>query len=67
MLTSLPTDLIRNEVAELPTYNAGLALDQFKATYGIDCLAKLDSNESPMGPSPLAIKAMQETAAGVGR
>ncbi|GAW35825.1 histidinol-phosphate aminotransferase 2 [Roseovarius sp. A-2] len=67
MPASLPSDLIRKEVAQLPTYNAGLALDQFKARYGVDCLAKLDSNESPMGPSPLAIKAMQDAATGVGR
>ena len=67
MPASLPSDLIRKEVADLPVYNAGLALDRFKATYGIDCMAKLDSNESPLGPSPHAIKAMQEAATGVGR
>lgn len=67
MPASLPDDLIRKEVAELPTYNAGLALDNFKATYGIDCLAKLDSNENPYGPSPLAIRAMQDAAISVGR
>ena len=60
-------DLIRPEVANLPNYNAGLALDRFKATYGVDCLAKLDSNESPLGPSPHAIKAMQDAATGVAR
>ncbi|SNT73919.1 histidinol-phosphate transaminase [Paracoccus seriniphilus] len=67
MTASFPRDLIRQEVANLPTYNAGLAMDRFKATYGIDCLAKLDSNESPLGPSPRAIEAMQQAAAGVAR
>ncbi|WP_324753453.1 aminotransferase class I/II-fold pyridoxal phosphate-dependent enzyme [Roseovarius sp. Pro17] len=67
MPAPFPHGLIRKEVRDLPDYNAGLALDRFKATYGIDCLAKLDSNESPLGPSPRAIKAMQEAATGVAR
>lgn len=67
MSAPFPTDLIRTEVANLPTYNAGLALDQFKAKYGVDCLAKLDSNESPLGPSPRAVTAMEAAAAGVWR
>jgi len=66
MSSSLPHDLIRDDVARLPTYNAGLALDRFKATYGINCLAKLDSNESLLGPAPLAVQAMPDTAATVG-
>ena len=67
MSASFPTDLIRKDVADLPTYNAGLALDQFKAKYGVDCHAKLDSNESTLGPSPRAVQAMQDAAAGVWR
>ncbi|HEY9040088.1 MAG TPA: aminotransferase class I/II-fold pyridoxal phosphate-dependent enzyme [Roseovarius sp.] len=67
MPASFPHDLIRKEVRDLPDYNAGIALDRFTATYGIDCIAKLDSNESPLGPSPRAIKAMQEAATGVAR
>lgn len=63
----LPADLIRQDVKNLPTYNAGLAVERFKDIYGIDCLAKLDSNESPLGPSPRAILAMQDAAKGVGR
>ncbi|WP_323777950.1 aminotransferase class I/II-fold pyridoxal phosphate-dependent enzyme [Leisingera sp.] len=67
MSEPFPSDLIRTEVANLPDYNAGLSLDRFKAAYGIDCLAKLDSNESPLGPSPRAVKAMQHAATGVAR
>lgn len=52
MTTPLPDDLIRKDVRDLPDYNAGLALDRFREAYGIDCVAKLDSNESPLGPSP---------------
>lgn len=67
MPAPIAPDLIRPDVANLPDYNAGLALDRFKATYGVECLAKLDSNENPLGPSPLAMKAMADAAAGVGR
>lgn len=60
-------DLIRPEVAGLPDYNAGLALDRFREIYGIDARAKLDSNESPLGPAPAAIAAMRDAATGIGR
>ncbi|QYX56232.1 histidinol-phosphate transaminase [Roseovarius sp. SCSIO 43702] len=67
MNSPLPHDLIRKEVRDLSEYNAGLALDRFRDAYGIDCVAKLDSNESPLGPSPRAIEAMREAAQGVAR
>ncbi|MDO5603665.1 MAG: aminotransferase class I/II-fold pyridoxal phosphate-dependent enzyme [Paracoccus sp. (in: a-proteobacteria)] len=66
-MTSLPDDLIRDEIAQLPDYNAGLALDRFRELYGRDAVAKLDSNENPYGPSPQAIAVMREGAAGVAR
>lgn len=67
MPAPLPADLIRAEIAALPTYNAGLALDRFRDLYGIDCLAKLDSNENPLGAAPGAIVAIREAAANVAR
>ena len=67
MRPALPADLIRPEVAALPTYNAGLALDRFKDIYGVDCTAKLDSNENPLGASPHAIEAMRANASGIAR
>ncbi|MDD9730747.1 histidinol-phosphate transaminase [Mameliella sp. AT18] len=60
-------DLIRPEIAALPTYNAGLALDRFRAHYGIDCQAKLDSNENPAGPCPGVVEAIREEATGISR
>lgn len=59
--------LIRAEIAALPEYNAGLALDQFRARYGREALAKVDSNENPFGPSPAAIEQIRAAAAGIGR
>lgn len=64
---ALPADLIRPAIASLPDYNAGLALDRFRATYGMDCIAKLDSNESPLGASPAAIAALKAAAETVAR
>ncbi|MEY8800336.1 aminotransferase class I/II-fold pyridoxal phosphate-dependent enzyme [Leisingera sp. XS_AS12] len=62
---TIPQDMIRPEIAGLPAYNAGLALDRFRDTYGIDCLAKLDSNENPHGASPHAVAAIELAAASV--
>lgn len=59
--------LVRPEVDSLPRYNAGLALDRFREVYGIDAVAKLDSNENPAGPCAGAIAAMRAAAEGVGR
>ncbi|MGR3408837.1 MAG: aminotransferase class I/II-fold pyridoxal phosphate-dependent enzyme [Paracoccus sp. (in: a-proteobacteria)] len=64
---ALKNDINRPEVASLSDYNAGLALDRFREVYGIDARAKLDHNESPLGPSPAAITAMRDAAAGRGR
>ena len=60
-------DLIRPEIATLPTYNAGLALDRFQALYGTRCRAKLDSNENPLGPCHGAVEAIRAEAAGIAR
>lgn len=59
--------LIRPDVAALPDYNAGLALDRFRDVYGIEARAKLDSNENPLGPSPTAVTAMRDCATGIWR
>ncbi len=67
MHPALPADLIRPEVAALPSYNAGLALDRFKDIYGVECKAKLDSNENPLGASPRAIAAIKAHADGIAR
>lgn len=67
MTAALPADLIRPEIASLPNYNAGLALDRFRDIYGTDCIAKLDSNENPLGAAPGAIAAIRDVAPDVAR
>lgn len=47
-----PSSLIRGEIRSIAPYNAGLTLEEVRATYRVDTIAKLGSNENPLGPSP---------------
>lgn len=51
-----PTDQFigatRSEVRALPAYNAGLSADYVRAQYGLVRVAKLASNENPLGAGP---------------
>lgn len=44
--------LVRPQVAQLLPYNAGLTIAEVKARYNPGKIAKLGSNENPLGPSP---------------
>ncbi|WP_460146179.1 hypothetical protein [Pseudomonas sp. H3_H08] len=46
------TLLARAEVRELASYNAGLASDAVRKRFGLTRVAKLGSNENPMGTAP---------------
>lgn len=48
------SDLLRPELAALPPYNAGLSAADALARPGVTRVAKLGSNENPLGPSPAA-------------
>lgn len=45
------TDLVRPEVMRIPPYNSGLTLDEVRQRYGASRIAKLGSNENPLGPT----------------
>lgn len=47
-----PSSLIRGEIRSIAPYNAGLTLEEVRAKYQVDTIAKLGSNENPLGPSP---------------
>lgn len=49
VLSSSP---IRDEIRSIAPYNAGLTLEEVRAKYKVDTIAKLGSNENPLGPSP---------------
>ncbi len=49
---SRSSDLVRPELLRLAPYNAGLTLAEVVERYAPERIAKLGSNESPLGPSP---------------
>ena len=52
------------QLANLPVYQPGRPLEEVARELGLplEGLIKLASNENPLGPSPKAVEAMQETA-----
>ncbi|SHF66905.1 histidinol-phosphate aminotransferase [Kaistia soli DSM 19436] len=57
--------LIRSEVRELSPYNAGLTIDEVQARYHPPRIAKLGSNENPLGASPHVTTALASLAKAV--
>lgn len=49
---SKSSSLVRDEVRAIAPYNSGLTLDEVRARYQVGKIAKLGSNENPLGPSP---------------
>jgi histidinol-phosphate aminotransferase len=60
-------DLARPHIAELEPYPPGKPIEELERELGIGDSIKLASNESPFGPSPRVVQAIQEAAAGVNR
>ncbi len=59
--------LIRDEARDLPAYIPGKPIDDVKRELGLTDVIKLASNESPWGPSPKAIAAMQQAVTEIHR
>lgn len=51
------------KLLDVPLYVAGASVEEIKERLGLDEVTKLASNESPLGPSPLAIAAAQQMLA----
>jgi histidinol-phosphate aminotransferase len=60
MLKPMPPSyhLVPPYIESLRAYEPGRSIDEVKKTYGLTRVAKLASNENPLGPSPLAIDAI---------
>src|SRR5271163_1444048 len=56
----MPThrSLVPPYIESLRPYEPGRSIDEVKKTYGLDRVAKLASNENPLGPSPRALEAI---------
>src|SRR3990172_7720978 len=48
---------------KVPLYIAGKSVEEVQEEYGLDDVVKMASNESPLGPSPLAMEALRQAAA----
>lgn len=53
----------RPEIAQLQPYVPGRPIRDVQEQYGLTRVVKLASNENPLGPSPLAVAAMQDAMA----
>jgi histidinol-phosphate aminotransferase len=53
--------LVPPYIAELRPYEAGRTIESVRKQYNLARIAKLASNENPLGASPLAIEAMQRS------
>jgi histidinol-phosphate aminotransferase len=68
MAASTPfTALISPHLAQLTPYQAGKPLEELERELGLTGAIKLASNENPLGPSPLALAAIQDTLASLHR
>ncbi|WP_193311907.1 histidinol-phosphate transaminase [Rouxiella sp. S1S-2] len=56
--------LARPDARVLGVYNSGLSADAVREKYGVEHVAKLASNENPMGASPQVIRALIAEASG---
>jgi histidinol-phosphate aminotransferase len=43
---------VRDEIRAIAPYNSGLTIEEVRAKYQVEQIAKLGSNENPLGPSP---------------
>ncbi|MBI3759296.1 MAG: histidinol-phosphate transaminase [Deltaproteobacteria bacterium] len=59
-------DGLRPEIRTLPLYNAGLSTEYVKATYNVEHVAKLGSNENSFPPSPKVLTAIESALSAVG-
>ncbi len=57
--------LVPPYIESLVPYEAGRSVEEIKQAYGLRDVAKLASNENPLGPSPLAVQAIQRHVAGL--
>ena len=59
-------DLVLNpHLLAVPPFSPGKSIEELQEEYGFEKVTKLSSNENPIGPSPLALEAVQRAAAGM--
>ncbi len=58
---------VRPELSRIAPYVPGKPVTEVEREYGVSHAVKLASNENPLGPSPAALKAVQEVLSGLNR
>ncbi len=58
---------VPSHIQKIKPYPPGKPIDELKRELGVEEPIKLASNENPLGPSPLALKAMEESLTSVNR
>ncbi|MFZ4508850.1 MAG: histidinol-phosphate transaminase [Fimbriimonas sp.] len=53
---------IRSNVLRMHPYSPGKPVSEVQREFGLDRVVKLASNENPLGPSPKAVRAVEEAA-----
>lgn len=56
---------VRKNVLKMKPYSPGKPIEEVQRELGLTDVVKLASNENPLGPSPLAVKAVIEAAQGM--
>lgn len=59
-------DLVQPNILKLTPYVPGKPIEEVERELGITDIIKMASNENPLGPSPMAVKAMAEALQNVG-
>jgi histidinol-phosphate aminotransferase len=54
-------------ILSIKPYKPGKPIEEVEREYGIEHSIKLASNENPLGPSPMAVKAIQDAIAKLNR
>jgi histidinol-phosphate aminotransferase len=57
--------LVPSYIANLQPYQPGRGIEEVRQAYGLDRVAKLASNENPLGPSPRALAAIAQNLTGL--
>jgi histidinol-phosphate aminotransferase len=57
--------LVPPYIEALRPYQAGRSIEEVQRTYGLARISKLASNENPLGPSPLALEAIERSLGGL--
>jgi histidinol-phosphate aminotransferase len=59
--------LVRQNIKDLTAYIAGKPIEETKRELGLKTVYKLASNENPIGPSPMVVKAMKKAIKTINR